>query len=244
MNAYAMPYPISVIDEVSFEDIRRAIDLVATIRSRNLRMAYYGMMLYRPDPNGDPTDELRSQYLAKIDEQIRVIRSVANALHGVEELDGVAPLISSWFASIAALRPRDLRLFDALVKASERVATAARTNSNDQQSALADHQQLIRGDAFVQITGLCDAFWDDLARRQAQQLVAAREATKTLGNRLNRLERIGQHVRLVSLNASVEAARAGSAGKGLMVIAHEFKSLAEEIQTLAQQARTETVTLS
>lgn len=244
MNAHATPCPISVIEDVSFEDIRRAIDLVATIRARNLRMAYYAMMLYRPDPNGDPRDDLRAQHLAKVDEQVAVIRSVSTVLHGAAVLDGVPALISNWFAAIAATRPEDLQMFEMLVGATERVATATKSQSNDQQAALAAHQDLISGDAFQRITGLCDAFWDDLARQQAQQLVAAQDATKTLGTCLNRLERIGQHVRLVSLNASVEAARAGSAGKGLMVIAHEFKSLAEEIQTLAQQARTETVSLS
>ena len=52
-----------------------------------------------------------------------------------------------------------------------------------------------------------------------------------------RLEKIGKHVRLVSLNASVEASRVGDAGRGLGVIATEFKSLAEEIQGLASNAR-------
>ncbi len=244
MNAHTTANAITVIREVSFEDIRRAIDQVATIRARNLRMAYYGMLLYRPDPKTPMTDEVRAQLFAKLDEQLVVIRSITDILHGRAHLPETSRLISNWFAGIAATRPKDLQMFSALVAATERVAKAAKANSVGQQTALAAHIDLVRGDAFQRITGLCDAFWDDLARQQAEQLVTAQEASKALGGCLNRLERIGQHVRLVSLNASVEAARAGTAGKGLMVIAHEFKSLAEEIQNLSQQARTKTVSLS
>lgn len=66
---------------------------------------------------------------------------------------------------------------------------------------------------------------------------ALRHAIDRVATLRARVIRVGKHVRLVSLNASVEAARAGDVGKGLMVIAHEFKSLAEEIQSLAKDAR-------
>lgn len=79
--------------------------------------------------------------------------------------------------------------------------------------------------------------WADIDSRRQEDLDAANTTVETLGTRLTRLEHIGKHVRLVSLNASVEAARAGDVGKGLMVIAQEFKVLAEEIQNLAQVAR-------
>ena len=64
-----------------------------------------------------------------------------------------------------------------------------------------------------------------------------RAAAEAIGKTLTRLEHIGKHVRLVSLYASVEASRVGDAGRGLGVIAVEFKTLAEEIQMLAVTAR-------
>ncbi|WP_187431591.1 hypothetical protein ROLI_022630 [Roseobacter fucihabitans] len=41
----------------------------------------------------------------------------------------------------------------------------------------------------------------------------------------------------MSINASMEASRAGEAGKGLAIIAQEFKTLAEEVQQLTSSAR-------
>jgi len=79
--------------------------------------------------------------------------------------------------------------------------------------------------------------WAAMDGARATELGSATRASDALASRLKRLEHIGKHVRLVSLNASVEAARAGDVGKGLMVIAQEFKALAEEIQALAKNAR-------
>jgi methyl-accepting chemotaxis protein len=62
------------------------------------------------------------------------------------------------------------------------------------------------------------------------QFTSVKDATATLNQ-------LGMKVRLLSLNASVEAARAGDAGRGFSVIA-------EEIRTLAEQSNIDTATIA
>ncbi|WP_299692375.1 methyl-accepting chemotaxis protein [uncultured Tateyamaria sp.] len=104
-------------------------------------------------------------------------------------------------------------------------------------TALKAHFVFGRGQFYQAVTEICDGLWSQLDQQRDQDMQQARENGAAIDDILGRLERIGKHVRLVSLNASVEAARVGDAGRGLGVIAVEFKSLAEEIQHLAASAR-------
>lgn len=56
-----------------------------------------------------------------------------------------------------------------------------------------------------------------------------------VGSVAGSIERIARQTRLLSLNAGVEAARAGDAGRGFAVVAGEVKALAEETRTATVQ---------
>ncbi|MGC1496721.1 MAG: methyl-accepting chemotaxis protein [Sulfitobacter sp.] len=237
MTFATTPTALNITEHASPQALRCAIDLVATLRARMIRVGLFGTFLYRPDPAvpSDPAQRIRE--LDILTDEVETITRVCATLTRGSPLPDTPQIIADWIALTAAQMPDILAKIVQMDGLSRNVLTAAQSGSSQQRSALAEHMRVARDGFFDAVTTLCDALWDDIYAQHSLALEQATEAALSLGDRLTRLDRIGKHVRLVSLNASVEAARAGDVGKGLMVIAHEFKSLAEEIQTLAKAAR-------
>lgn len=70
------------------------------------------------------------------------------------------------------------------------------------------------------------------ASTDVDQLVGAAEA---IGNVVNLINDIAEQTNLLALNATIEAARAGEAGKGFAVVASEVKSLASQTSEATRQ---------
>ncbi len=226
-------HPLNIRPEV----VRKSIDLIATLRARNVRVGYLGMAYHRPDPDKDTPQDVLDEYLSSLIKEVSFMTKLVDLLAANKPVDEIPTEMGKWMHAIAVRKPEKLaQVFD-ICRMAQDIVAAATIRSPKLGQVLDAHRTESRKHFFELITQLCDGFWRDYGAAQVQELEAATTAAKALAKRLERLERIGKHVRLVSLNASVEAARAGDVGKGLMVIAQEFKTLAEEIQTLAKDAR-------
>lgn len=64
------------------------------------------------------------------------------------------------------------------------------------------------------------------AEEVSKQVVALKKAAVEIGGVTESIAEISEQTNLLALNATIEAARAGSAGKGFMVVAGEIKALA------------------
>lgn len=60
---------------------------------------------------------------------------------------------------------------------------------------------------------------------------------KTISNQINDIQNISQQTNLLSFNASIEAARAGVAGKGFRVIANEVKKLSGNTNKTSEEIK-------
>jgi len=72
----------------------------------------------------------------------------------------------------------------------------------------------------------------------AESIVKLSEQTQSIGEIINAVNDLADQSNLLSVNASIEAAKAGEYGKGFAVVAQEVKTLADQSKDATEQVRT------
>lgn len=111
------------------------------------------------------------------------------------------------------------------IERAERVLSALRSGAADGIDALVERATPV----LAVLNQLTQAF-----ETQAQQ--ASQQQRKAQNELMNRIELIAREARIVSLNARVIAARAGTDGREFAVVAQELSKISEQIESLARVA--------
>ncbi len=220
-------------------ELRVLIDEIATTRGLSLQMSLRAMTYAAA-----PDENTRGSVAQEFDGMRQHFHRNLDLAFGTKPIEGQIP---DHVARIRAAAARDPNRHRQMMSVAKTVDLMNERLQSAQSLSFADARQFLGQvwpTARDQMTQVIWDVWADMDTAREDELREATTAAEKLGKRLGHLHDIGKHVRLVSLNASVEAARAGDLGKGLMVIANEFKVLAEEIQRLAQDAQNDVGTLS
>ncbi|KVV51750.1 chemotaxis protein [Burkholderia territorii] len=100
-----------------------------------------------------------------------------------------------------------------------------------ERAALSQHATKLAGEA-ARLRGLAGTF-----ERWHEQMISLTTQNQDMRTKNQELSAIVAHVSIVSLNASIEAARAGTAGRGFSIVASEVRGLAARSQQLSNSYR-------
>ena len=166
-------------------------------------------------------DGLTKHFDQKAEEMLKVFSSAASEMQQTSAtLSSAAEESSSQASAVAA----------ASTQAAANVQTVA-ASTEELTSSIKEISQRVSESSKLADTAVGDA---EGSRKMVQQLVSS---ASHIGEVVKMITDIAEQTNLLALNATIEAARAGEAGKGFAVVASEVKTLATQTAKATEEIR-------